>query len=323
MNLPLDKLTQLLPPLGKDYWGTLDATKLQAYAACPRKYFYEYSMGWRSDRPSNHLIFGQAWHSALEQLYTEGFTLDGYKKGLDAFLTTYRAVWPETTDSWFGGKTPEAASIALMQYIKEYCSDLYDWQILATEIVDQVPLSEHPKDLLTVKLDMIVQDTKTNQILIVEHKTGSSSGPSWANQWHLSLQVGGYIYACNYFYHQELTPCLVDGVFFLKTKRNFQREQVVRSSMSMQNWATTVSSLIARIEVDYRDLAFFAEPQQEILSCFAQNPTACSNYGGCEFFDLCTCMPNPLAHSSNPPTGFTTHWWNPLESSKPLNKGEN
>lgn len=294
-----------------DLYQTLDSTKLQSYAACPRQYFLEYVLGWRLDKASNHLVFGRSWHSALEYLYQNGLSLDNIPAAYERFIQEYRKDWPESTDSWFGGKTPEAVLIGLVEYVEQNAEDLYKYEILATEVTDILPLND--LDSITVKLDAVMRDKATEKIVIMEHKTGSSSGAWWARQWHLSLQIGAYIAACNHFYNQEATPCIVDGTFFLKTKRTFQREIISKSETTMKNWAYTVLSLIKRIENDFAQLPF-DHPNNDIQISFHQNPTACSNYGGCQFMDICTCVGNPisLAQSGQPPIGYKKFWWNPL-----------
>lgn len=43
-----------------------DSTSLGLLKECPRKYYYEIILGWRPRATSVHLIFGQAYHAALE-----------------------------------------------------------------------------------------------------------------------------------------------------------------------------------------------------------------------------------------------------------------
>lgn len=287
----------------------VDSTKLQAFLQCPRAYFFEYVLGWRADRTSNHLVFGQAWHSALEYLYNERLKLEAVPQAFNRFLEVYRQTWPESTDTWFGGKTPEAALRALVEYCQQNAEDIWRYQLLATEVTDHLPLWE--EQFLIVKLDAVLQD-QTGRKLILEHKTGSQGGQYWARQWHLSVQIGAYIAACNHFYNQEETQCIIDGTFFLKTKRNFQREIVSRSNSSLVNWSNTVVYSIQSIEREFGVLANDA-PNAPIQQGFPQNPTACEKYGGCQFFDLCTCVGNPLALAQKGcPTGFKEEWWNPL-----------
>lgn len=313
MNIP-SNLPILNQSEKEKYWQVLDSTKLQTYASCPRQYFFEYVLGWRLDRQSNHLVFGQAWHAALEYLYNKGMNLSNVPDAFDKFIQVYRKEWPEQTDSWFGGKTPEAALQALVEYVKEYATDLYDYKVLATEVTDYLPLNE--SDNIVVKLDAVMQNVRTGQITIMEHKTGSSSGMFWAKQWHLSIQVGAYIAACNHFYKQEATPAIIDGVFFLKTKRTFQRELVIKNSDAMANWANTVLSIMRDIENNFSILKY-DDIRNDVQYSFRQNTVACDKFSGCQFYDLCTGIGNPLAWAQDgqPPIGFKEEWWNPLSNS--------
>lgn len=305
MNFP-----EVLPiPKREEIWGIIDSTKLQTFLSCPRAFFYEYLLGWRSDRPSNHLIFGRAWHKALELLYKEGFKAQNLVSAYDCFYEDYRKDLPEETDSLFGGKTPRAALLALSEYMREYASDAYEIEALATEVNDQVMFDN--SQLLAVKLDLIYQNQK-GEVCVMEHKTGSMSGQTWARQWALSIQVGAYIHACNLVYGQKSTPLTVNGVFFLKTKRNFERTVCLRSEVAQKNWAHTVATILRQIEEEFAQLAECKEGD-EVLRAFPMRPVACNSYSGCQFHDLCSCVGNPLRLGPNPPIGFVEHWWNPLE----------
>jgi len=45
-------------------WEIQDSSKVQDAMTCMRRYFYNYILGWQSDAPNNHLVFGSAWHDA-------------------------------------------------------------------------------------------------------------------------------------------------------------------------------------------------------------------------------------------------------------------
>lgn len=304
------KFSSSLPiPKHEDLWGIVDSTKLQAFLSCPRAYFYEYALGWRSDRPSNHLIFGRAWHKALEYLYKNGLKVENLGPAFEVFLEDYRRDLPEETDALFGGKTPQAVLQALPEYLAAYASDAYDMRVLATEVYDQVLFAESQP--LAVKLDLIYMNPK-DEVCVMEHKTGSMSGQTWARQWALSIQVGAYVHACNLAYGQNTTPLTVSGSFFLKTKRNFERVACLRSEAAQRNWASIVSSTLASMEEQF-ELLSECRDSDPILYAFPMRPVACNSYSGCQFHDLCTCVANPLRLGPTPPIGFVEYWWNPLQ----------
>ena len=308
LNLP----NSLPVPMHPEAWQVLDSTKLQCFSACPRQFFYEYILGWRREYISNHLIFGQAWHEALEHIYKTGFDPKELGPAYEKFLTIYRRELPESTDSWFKGKTPDNALLALAEYVRQYPTDTYEIEVLDTEVGGQVVIGRDRE--ITVKLDLIGR--RNGQIMALEHKTGSACGETWANQWKLSIQIGAYLHALNSCYDCEgYNPIIyVNGTFFYVKSRKFMRVPMMRSGAAMLNWLETVHALMDAIEMEFAKLAL-ASDSAEVLAAFPMHPTACTSYAGCQYHDLCTCVANPLTYSE-PPTGYTTYWWDPLSEVK-------
>lgn len=305
-------------PRKDELWGIVDSTKLQSFCSCPRQFFYEYVLGWRPEASSNHLIFGQAWHEALEHLYRTSFK--EVAPAFELFLEVYRKEFPETTDGWFKGKSPQNAMLALVEYAQMYASDLYDFQVLDSEVGGLVSIQDsegNPSKVreMAVKLDLIVQ--KEDTIFALEHKTGSQCGESWARQWKLSIQIGAYLHALLSAYpdqNVENTSVVVNGTFFYTKERKFLRVPCLRSSAAMLDWLSTVNTLYSRIEDNFYLLSTQSD-KDTVLEAFPKHPTACNNYAGCKYHDLCVCVQNPLRLvGDEPPIGYTLFWWNPLES---------
>lgn len=300
-------------PYKPEYWQVLDSTKLQSYCACPRQFFYEYVLGWRREYVSNHLIFGQAWHEALEHIYKTGFAPDQVMVAFEKFRTLYRSVFPDSTDSWFKKKSPAQALLGLVEYTRKWAADAYEIEVLDTEVGGIVGIGRDRA--VTVKLDLV--GVRDGNIIALEHKTGSSAGETWDNQWKLSLQIGAYLHALNACYEPEgvTSTIYVNGTFFYVKDIKFRRLPMQRSDQAMQNWLATVHALFDSIEADFARLANCSEGDP-VMDAFHMHPTACTSYAGCQFHDLCTCIPNPLQRVAEPVMGFTYYWWNPLENIK-------
>ena len=309
---------ELPVPRHEEHWHTLDSTKLQCYCACPRQFFYEYVLGWRREYTSNHLIFGRAWHEALEHLYKTKFAPEEVPTAYEKFLTDYRAELPESTDSWFKGKTPDNALLALVEYTKEWANDAYEIEVLDTEVGGKVGIGQGPQGQerdITVKLDLV--GIKNGQIMALEHKTGSQAGETWANQWKLSIQIGAYLHALMACYPCDgYNPTIwVNGTFFYVKGRKFLRVPMQRSGAAMLNWLQTVHHLYDAIERDFAHLAQCGV-EDPVMGAFPMHPTACTSYAGCQYHDLCTCVANPLQYVGEPITGYTEYWWDPLAEVK-------
>lgn len=309
LNLP----SSLPVPMKLEHWQTLDSTKLQCYCACPRQFFYEYVLGWRREYTSNHLIFGRAWHEALEHLYKTGFAPEEVPVAYEKFLTDYRAELPESTDTWFKGKTPDNALLALVEYTKEWAEDAYSIEVLDTEVGGKVGIGKD-RDI-TVKLDLV--GVKDGKLMALEHKTGSQAGETWANQWKLSIQIGAYLHALMASYQCEgYDPTIfVNGTFFYVKSRKFLRVAMQRTGTAMLNWLATVHTLFDQIEGDFAKLAQ-CKDSDPVMDAFPMHPTACTSYAGCQYHDLCTCVSNPLRYVGEPITGYTEYWWDPLAEVK-------
>jgi RecB family exonuclease len=170
-------------------WKVQDATKLTAFCACPRKYFWEYVLGWRPEAPSNHLVFGQAWHAAQEHLLTTNYSIEEVQRAHEVFLATYRKVLPPETDEIFFPKTPDNALITLARYAGKFKDDHSKFNVKYTEISGKVTISEGR--YLNFRMDSVLENKSNGQITSLDHKTGSRTW-GWEIQFPLSHQTGTY-----------------------------------------------------------------------------------------------------------------------------------
>ena len=317
------KIPHTLPvPDKREFWATLDSTKLQTYDRCARKYFYEYVLGWRPDKVSNHLVFGQAWHEALEFLYKEGLSPVLVPDAFERFLDVYRKELPPETDEWFKGKQPHLVPSALFDYCKLYYKDEQRWNVLATEVGGKIPIANDRE--IVVKMDLLVEDKTISRICALEHKTGSQAGQTWENQWATSLQIGAYLHGLAAIYCEKAKDAqiIVNGTFFYTKKQAFLRVPCRRSGWEMLDWLDSVNHLWDRIEDDFQLLSYCSD-SATTLEAFHKSPTACTDFSRCDYFDLCTSIANPLQYVNRRLSGFKEFWWNPLaEVKEELTKGE-
>lgn len=314
-------------------WKINDPTKITTFMECPRKYFYSYVLGWRREAPSNHLVFGSAWHVAMEYLLTHNYSPLSVVEGHRAFLGEYRKVFGPETDEMFWPKTPNNALIALNAYAKRFESDLTLWNPLYTEIAGKISLNNNLN--IHFRMDSIVEHKTKGIIKSIEHKTGSNTY-NWELQWPLSMQNGAYTHVLYCLF----PPDMVEGVafrgsFFYKRKGaweklnkgqplgtlqppyDFMEFPAKKSLEQMQSWLWVTSWWVENI---LREFEYLAEVEEAdpVLMAFPMNPTSCTRWFGCEFLDFCTAWQNPLQRCHQPPLGFVENHWDP--SSKPAKK---
>ena len=209
-------------------WNTADSSKLKTFATCPRMYFFEYVLGWRTDFPPIHTAFGSAIHEALEVLslappdegienVTEDLKLlvesgrglvesavnlaisDVYPTVQEAFQRFHACLTKELPQEWwytegFLHKSPARAALALLGYAKEYRHDCEKYEHLIVDGKKAIELAgtvNVDRWSLAFRLDEIIVRKRDGALIIRDHKTaGSFRG--WDVQWDNDIQVGSY-----------------------------------------------------------------------------------------------------------------------------------
>lgn len=301
---------QLLQP--HETWTIIDSSKLARFCECPRSYFYEYLLGWRSTTPRQDLVFGEAVHAGLEILYRLGFSqLELANLILE---DTYRKSFDPITDEMYSPKTPANAQDALAAYCDYYRSDATSYEVLHTEVSGKTAL-EAGMDLY-FRLDTVLRDRQTGQIFVLEHKTSKRGGSTWYDQWPLSLQVGTYthaLYGLPGYTPTEIYGVRINGLIFLKRETRFERVPCARTADQMDTWYQTAlywyTKLLAHQEILLNDQATLA--RLKTFRAFPMNPTSCTRWGTCRYHDFCKTWPNPLQHCAETPIGFAVEYWDP------------
>ncbi len=300
-------------------WQIQDASKIQAYMTCPRKYFYEHVLGWRSTLPNVHLEAGTGIHLSLEHLYTHGF--DSVQDAFLLFFAHYRKHFTPDMDEGNSPKNPACVERALFQYVEVYDKDLSIFQVLHTEVAGSVAISS--TRLLYFKIDTICRGPEG--YFCLEHKTGSRYSNPWAAQWRMKFQVGVYSHVLHCMYPPtEVWGVKINGIFLApipKLRRDgvpyagardceFHRIPIRRNLPSMEAWLEEALYWSSRIEDDFSRLAS-AKEGDSCLGCFRRNTESCTQYGACPFLDYCSVWHNPLQHVDGKPVEFEVRPWDP------------
>ena len=295
----------------------LDSTKIQCYQDCPRMFFYEYILGWRSSYPNNHLHFGKAVHIALEHIILHGYRVPVVMEALELFNNEYRSAFSESTDEIFSPKTPARFFDMLILYLKQYADDLERYKVYKTEFGGTIHLG--PKHKVAFKMDTILQDQRSGKYCSLEHKTkgGNFIPASYIYEHMMGVQCGTYTHVLNCLFPPEaVSGIIINCLCFKKTKMPdyiLQRFDINFSNAQMFNWMENTKHWIDMIHKDFAHLAGTTVGADR-MDCFPLNGRNCCNWGRtCTYLDLCNSWNNPIQNQDRLPADMKVEFWNPLE----------
>jgi len=286
---------------------TIDSTMLSTFRSCPNKFFRQYVQHWKPTAESVHLVAGGAFAEGIEKarvaFYEQGLPREEAELvGLAALITRYGDFeCPKES-----AKSLERTAGALEYYFSQYPLG-EDGMIplnfgngkhgIEFSFAQPLPFT-HPVTgdpiLYTGRADMVANFA--GGVYIVDEKTTSSLGASFARQWEMRSQFTGYCWACREN-GIEPTGVVVRGVSILKTKYDTMQVPTYRAGWELDRWLTQT----------LRDL-------ERMLKCWRDGywdyslDHACSEYGGCSLTQVCK--------SNDPetwlPMYFEQRVWDPL-----------
>jgi hypothetical protein len=292
----------------------IDSTKLSSYQECPRRYFYEYILGWRSDQESQDLVFGSAYHKLMEHLLNNGYSMESIYAGYQKLENYYREKFIEETDFTYFPKVPGVVLLHIPRYCVENAADFTTHRILYTEVAGTVSVGSNR--ILYFKMDSIRENLSTSKVSSLEHKTGKRDSRQWRDQWKMKGQVGTYDHVMRCLFGPDnVEGVIINGAIFTKGKSGtgevkFQRIPVLKKPEMSEAWLWNVNEWLNDIENDMNRLTSCSD-SRPIMQAFRQNTESCTDYYGCQYMDFCTNWANPLQHIHTVPIGFKEDHWDP------------
>ncbi len=298
-------------------WEIYDASKVNEYMMCPRRFFYRYVLGWTSESRSHDLDFGSAWHIAMEHLLLNGYGKDQILEAYAKFRNFYEAYWPieDQAALELAPKTSSHALLALTSYVEKYLPHDY-FKVLYTEVSGSINVLNNR--IMHFRIDAIIEDD--TGVATMEHKTTKTLERTFVDKWELDTQPNLYSHVLHcLFPDKHVKGVIINGACLhkqgprsKKPPAEFLRVPVYRSSEMMNTWIQNNEMWLAEIERDYDTLSGESDADST-MTAFKQNSTSCTDFWGCRFHDFCISWANPLQYCHDVPTGFIQQYWNPAE----------
>lgn len=293
----------------------LDNSKIEQYLRCPRAYWYRYVLGWKSERTSVDLVWGEAWHRVLAAYYM-GQQVDAC---VQEGVNYYREHFSPADDADNLPKTAGALDTCFHHYIQTYEKEDAEYTTLAVEVGFRLEIA--PGVWVVGRADRIAQDNITGDIVIQDHKSSKKMPDGkGVNQWQMSGQAACYLSAVKrkfpgHHVREFQINLTVPRIPTSKLRTGLQRISVQLTDEMLGLWVREATHY--GIEVYSSENGVRVEPYL-LPERFHRNPTSCYDFGRlCSFFDQCTTWVNPLEHiQQGPPRGMVVDHWNPLEDLK-------
>lgn len=301
-------------------WNITDATKLNCYMECPRKYFYNYVLGWNPEKENIHLIWGHAIHEALDCILRAkraGKSIDDpalIHEAYNVFLTHYEKHFDSRFDDENSPKDAAGALMLLTSYCQFYRNDPI--KILHVEIPGAVPVSDN--HVLHFRVDTIIETE--HGICSLEHKTTKMNSKAWADQWQLSLQTGCYNHVLHALWPEDdVYAIIINGLIIRKNDCDFRRIPVRRTGDMMSAWLYNVQRLLAEMDRDFEELSL-SKAEDNVMTSFPMNTQSCTKWGTCQYHSYCMSWANPLQRCASAPIGMEVRHWDPSARESPPEK---
>lgn len=309
-----------------------DNTRLSDYRRCPRYYYFRHVRHWTTDAPALALIFGGAWHAAMDVIWAELPNGTPRLKVAAMASVAFDQYWveagmppPEEIDyaleQQLAPRTPRGAQEMILGYIEARGPALErgDFDVACIERPFMVPLSETDEGLFYIgKIDKTVR--RRDRLLGIEHKTTTAYSKSgkfrstFLDSFSPNSQVYGYVFALTMMYGERVQGVWVDAALVHKVEEAFTfiPVEIRRNQLDMWLWETR--SWIERLEQDLAALER-VDPRSPHMGAFPRNTNSCFDFNkSCTYLDQCKAWPNP--HGKPTPPGFIEQPWDPVDHAK-------
>lgn len=312
-----------------------DNTRVSEFKSCPRKYFYRHVMDWKSIGFASPLLFGSAWHAAMDTVWEVLAHSDNAQKlgtqdvanaGFSAFMDNWiEGGGPELDDinedwNWrLGIRNPMNAMEMLYAYVDERRSLFQrdSFELIGIELPFAVPLDPEDDTLFYVgRFDKVFRVKEG--VIIGEHKTTSLYAKqggfrtTFLDSFSPNSQIDGYLHAARMLYGDEVKSCWIDAALVHANVHDaFKIIPVERQFAQLDSWLWEVRCWIDEIEGNWKALNG-GSSEAPYMAAFPKNTGACQDFArNCPYIDLCKMWPNPAAKEL--PGGYENEHWSPFE----------
>jgi len=267
------------------YW---DATSLELFQTCPRKYQLQMLESLRMANKSVHLVFGGIYASSLELFYNLRADGQSIEEALHTVVhAALRASWKDgkPLDFDHSAKTRFNLIRSIVWYIDQFAeesvSGITTYHLasgkaavelsFSLEMTDSIIWCGHIDRVVEYAGDLWWMDQKT---------TGSTISPRFFDQFKPHNQFYGYTWAGQTILGKPMRGGIIDGAQIAVGFTRFERSPITVTQDQLSEWFDNTLWTIEQAQQATREYRF------------PMNLASCGNYGGCPYRQLCARSPS-------------------------------
>lgn len=293
----------------------IDSSMRSTFISCPRKFYWQYILNMATSAKSPDLHAGAVFASAVDYtrklVYEEGLLIEqALLRAVNFFLREWGDYDPPDKHD---GSTHNKSCANVLAAFDAYW---HEWHptfdrlkpyrnrdgSIATEYSFAIPTSVmHPESgdpiMYVGRFDMLGYfEGAENSLYVVDEKTTTSLGSTWAQKWGMRGQFLGYAYAAQQAGFR-IEGAIVRGVAIMKTDTKFAQAIISLPHWQIERYWEQLQDDIQRMTEQWWGAQFpYAYGE------------ACEQYGGCSYLDLCTARDPERWYNQ-----YVERTWNPLE----------
>lgn len=284
-----------------------DQTSIKLAEECLKKYEYVMIGGWTSPGISTHLFFGGAYATALEHYHKHRCDRLSHDDALlavvrEALVATWIDDGPWISDH--NTKTRENLIRTIVWYFEHFEEDNATTLILS----DGKPAVEHsfqlPVDdgiIFAGHLDRVVEYGH-NPFIQDQKTTATTISSYYFKQYEMDTQMSMYSFAGKAIFGLPVKGVMIDAAQIAVGFTRFERGFTFRDDATLNEWYDDTMGTVHRAMAATRE------------NHFPRNRSACNNYGGCAFREVCSKSPHVREQFLKADFIQRPKLWDPLES---------
>ncbi len=283
----------------------IDASMCSTFMDCPSKFYLRYVLGLRPARkdPTNHgnLDWGTCWHETMFA-FMEAADLP-LKERMVAGLQALEENYPEylQPDVDMVKRSKERMIEQFFAYAERWIHKQGDYEVMRNEQYFDV-FGDGLR--WCGRIDSIRRVLRNGKVRVWDYKTTKAMGPTYFDQFEISFQFPGYVWAVNQMMTDEVREITVDVMYTVSKKYEFFERTFRYDEFRLAEWHRNCLRITGRIHELLENHLY--EPEM-----WDKNWGDCTRYGKCRFFTVHSLNPRGEGRLLELRDNFEVSRWDP------------